>query len=95
MSDADAENVNETSVHAVVDRIEDGRIAVLLVGDDEKLTLDVPLVMLPPEASDGDHLTIKFSIKRSSKARAQERISKLQQKLGQRGGDGGNTHFKL
>lgn len=95
MSDADDESANETSVHAVVDRIEDGRMAVLLVGDDGKLSLDVPLKLLPPDVGDGDHLAIKFSIKRTSKARAEERISKLQQKLGRRGGDGGNTHFKL
>ncbi len=51
-------------VRAVVDRIEDGNIAVLSLDDEEKTQLDVPRKQLPKDAnSDGDHLLLTFDVK--------------------------------
>lgn len=51
-------------VRAVVDRIEDGDIAVLSLDDEAKTQLDVPRKQLPKDAnSDGDHLLLKFEVK--------------------------------
>ncbi|MCA1556899.1 MAG: DUF3006 domain-containing protein, partial [Acidobacteria bacterium] len=51
-------------VRAVVDRIEDGDIAVLSLDDEAKTQLDVPRKRLPKDAnSDGDHLLLKFDVK--------------------------------
>ncbi len=50
-------------VRAVVDRIEDGDIAVLSLDDKAKTQLDVPRKQLPKGAnSDGDHLILKFDV---------------------------------
>ena len=92
-------------VPAVVDRIEDGDIAVLSLGDGKQL-LDLPLSRLPEGTSDGDHLrltfngepseqTFKRAVKdRQSRANAEDRIRKLQERLTQRGAQG-KKDFKL
>lgn len=93
-------------VAAVVDRIEDGRIAVLSLGDGKQL-LDLPLARLPAGTEDGDHLrltfdgepseqTLKRAVKnRRSRADAAERVRKLQERLEQRSGPQGKKDFKL
>ncbi len=93
-------------ISAVVDRIEDGDIAVLSLGDGKR-TLDLPLSRLPEDTSDGDHLRLTFdgepseqTLKRvvqdrQSRADAEERVRKLQERLEQRGGAQGKKDFKL
>jgi hypothetical protein len=50
-------------VRAVVDRIEDGDIAVLSLEDEGRSQLDVPLARLPEDAnSEGDHLLLRFAV---------------------------------
>jgi hypothetical protein len=50
-------------VRAVVDRIEDGDIAVLSLDDEDKSQLDVPRSRLPEDAnSDGAHLLLRFDV---------------------------------
>ncbi len=44
---------------AVIDRIEEGRLAVLLVGSDER-ELIVPIEDLPPEAKAGHWLRVRL-----------------------------------
>ncbi len=64
---AEKKHSQETSasveVRAVVDRIEDGDIAVLSLEDEARTQLDVPLKRLPKDAnSDGDHLILTFVV---------------------------------
>ena len=81
--------------HAAIDRIEDNEMAVLLVEDDEKTQVDVPLSLLPRGASDGDHLRITISIDKESRNAAANRVKSLQDKLTQAGGAKDQKDFKL
>ncbi|HKS26832.1 MAG TPA: DUF3006 domain-containing protein [Pyrinomonadaceae bacterium] len=90
------EHKEESSrTRAVIDRIEDGRIAVLLIGEDGKTRVDVPLSLLPEGASDGDHLNISISLDRNSRTEAEARIRRLQDELREQSGTDGKTDFKL
>jgi hypothetical protein len=98
-------------VRAVVDRIEDGEIAVLSLDDEAQTQLDIPLKQLPKDAnSDGDHLILTFdvtegkddertikSIKAAPAARAsaEERIKKMQERLARMSGAEDKKDFKL
>jgi hypothetical protein len=81
--------------HAVVDRIEDGDIAVLMVGEDGKTQVDVPVSLLPKGASEGDRLRITIMIDKDSRNKAEERITQLQEELRQRSGTEDKKDFKL
>jgi hypothetical protein len=93
-------------VVAVVDRVEDGDMAVLSLGDG-KQTLDLPLSRLPEGTSDGDHLRVTFDGEpsektfkravrdRQSRADAEDRVRKLQERLEKRSGTKGKKDFKL
>lgn len=70
---------------AVVDRVEDGGTAVLLVGDDEGVSIDVPASLLPAGAEGGSHLVITVKLDETSRASAEDRIRALQEKLERRG----------
>jgi hypothetical protein len=108
------ENPRESSgrveVRAVVDRIEDGDIAVLSLEDEARSQLDVPRAQLPDDAnSDGDHLLLKFdvdagsgertlkSVKAAPRARAsaEDRIRKMQERLARMSGAADKKDFKL
>ena len=82
-------------IRAVIDRIEDNRMAVLVIVDDQKTQVDVPLALLPEGASDGDHLRLTFSLDKASRDEAEERVKKLQDKLAQTGGGEEQKDFKL
>jgi hypothetical protein len=96
----DAENqkkrVAAKPIHAVVDRIEDGGMAVLLLDDDKKTQVDIPAALLPDGASDGDHLRINITRDGATRAAAEDRIKKLQERLTRTsGGDEEQKDFKL
>ncbi|HKQ99778.1 MAG TPA: DUF3006 domain-containing protein [Pyrinomonadaceae bacterium] len=80
---------------AEIDRIEDDKMAVLLIGDDGKTQLDVPLELLPEGACGGDHLRITISIDKGSRDEAAGRVKKLQDKLAESDGAGGQKDYKL
>jgi hypothetical protein len=82
-------------LHAAIDRIEDNEMAVLLIGDDEKTQVDVPLALLPDGATDGDHLTITISLDKESRDATANRVKKLQDKLTQAGDTANQKDFKL
>lgn len=82
-------------IRAVIDRIEDGGMAVLLLDDDEKTKLDLPAALLPEGAGDGDHLRITIAKDRTSRAAAEGRVKKLQEQLVQQSGTQEQTDFKL
>ncbi len=93
-------------ISAVVDRIEDGDVAVLSLGDGDRM-LDLPLSRLPEGTADGDHLRLTFDGEpsaqtltsavedRRSRAEAAERVRKLQERLEKASGAAGKKDFKL
>jgi hypothetical protein len=97
-------------VRAVVDRIEDDDVAVVILEDEAKSQLDLPRKRLPEGAnSDGDHLLIKFDVDAESgerklksitpapaaRADAEERIRKMQERLARMSGTEDKKDFKL
>ncbi len=109
-SEKQPESSDHVEVRAVVDRIEDGDIAVLSLADEAKTQLDVPRRELPSDAnSDGDHLLLKFDVDAESgertlksieaaheaRAEASERIRKMQERLSRLGGAPDKKNFKL
>jgi hypothetical protein len=80
---------------AVVDRVEDGELAVVLVGDEESLSIDLPVSMLPEGAGAGSHLRITVSLDENSRRAADERVNALQETLERRGGSQDQKNFKL
>ncbi|HEX8492747.1 MAG TPA: DUF3006 domain-containing protein [Pyrinomonadaceae bacterium] len=94
-ADDDKKRAKAKPIQAVIDRIEDGEVAVLLVDDDEKTQIDFPLRLLPEGASDGDHLRITITRERELRAAAEDRIKKLQERLTQSGGAQEQKDFKL
>lgn len=78
---------------AVIDRIEDGGTAVLLVGEDEH-KVELPAALLPEGAESGSHLSVNISLDEASRKEAEDRVKALQEKLEKRGGEGQKS-FKL
>ena len=78
---------------AVVDRIEDGGTAVLLVGEDEQ-KVELPASLLPEGAGSGSHLSVTVALDEASRKEAEDRVKALQEKLEKRGGEG-RKNFKL
>ncbi|MCA1614613.1 MAG: DUF3006 domain-containing protein [Acidobacteria bacterium] len=79
---------------AVVDRIEDGGVAVLHVGEDEETKVELPASLLPEGTESGSHLVINVSLDDDSRKESEDRVKALQEKLEKRGG-GGRKNFKL
>ena len=79
---------------AVIDRIEDGGTAVVLVGEDEH-KVELPASLLPEGAEGGSHLSINISLDEASRKEAEARVKALQEKLEKRGGGEGKKSFKL
>jgi Protein of unknown function (DUF3006) len=70
---------------AVVDRIEDGGTAVVFVGEDESVSVDLPASLLPAGTEGGSHLLITVKLEEEARASAEDRIKALQEKLEKRG----------
>jgi hypothetical protein len=71
---------------AVIDRIEDGGTAVLLVGEEEH-KVELPAALLPEGAEGGSHLSVTIALDEASRKEAEERVKALQEKLEKRGGE--------
>ena len=80
------EHHSSKRIHAVIDRIEDNDMAVILLGDDEKEQIDLPVAFLPEGASDGDHLLITITLDAESRAAGEDQIRSLQERLLKRSG---------
>jgi hypothetical protein len=92
---ADEEKGNKSKrTRGVIDRIEDGGTAVVLVGEDEQ-KVELPASLLPAGADAGDHLSINITLDAASRKEAEERVQSLQEKLEKRGGGEGQKSFKL
>ena len=68
------------SVNMVVDRIEDDR-AALVLSDDEKVKLTVPVKVLPDGVKGGDHLQVTFKIDRERTEEVASQVEDLLEKL--------------
>ncbi len=90
-----SKKASSRQIRAEIDRIEDCKMAVLVIGDDRKTQLDVPLALLPEGVSDGDHLRITISLDSKSRAASSSRVKKLQDKLAQASGAENQKDFKL
>lgn len=95
MPDDQKRGASSTGIHAVIDRIEDNDMAVILLGDDEKEKIDLPVAFLPKDASDGDHLRITIKLDPRSRAAAEDEVKKKQDELEKRSGTKGQKNFKL
>ena len=69
-----------------LDRIEEN-IAVLLVRDEEKIKINIPLCLLPPESREGDILDVTISRNIKETEDAKERVSNLIEKLRNKNND--------
>jgi len=65
---------------ATLDRIEED-IAVLLVRDEEKIKINIPLFLLPAGSKEGDILDITITRDIQETDEAKERVSNLLEKL--------------
>ncbi len=106
---ANESELQTIDVHAVVDRIEDGDVAVLTLEDEQESQLDLPRAQLPAGTSDGDHLRLTYTldpttkqrtlkhVARDERARAEaaDRVRSLQERLEQLGGAQDKKDFKL
>jgi len=81
-------------IRAEIDRIEDGDVAVLMVGDG-KTQVNMPVSLLPEGASEGDHLRISITLDKESREAASARVKRLQDKLAAKGGAEDEKDFKL
>jgi Protein of unknown function (DUF3006) len=95
MPDSEKKDAPSETIHAVVDRIEDNDMAVILLGPDEREQIDLPARFLPRGARDGDHLAITITLDEQSRAAAEEDVRRLQDELEKRSGTKGQKNFKL
>jgi hypothetical protein len=86
---------DEVELHAVVDRIEDGGMAVLALGDKESVTIDFPVTLLPEGVGGGDHLRLRISLDDASRGQAEDRTRALLDELQSRSKSTGKKDFKL
>lgn len=68
------------SFKITLDRIEEN-IAVLLVRDEEKIKINIPLCLLPLESREGDILDVTISRNIKETETAKERVSNLLEKF--------------
>jgi hypothetical protein len=68
------------SFKVTLDRIEEN-IAVLLVRDEEKIKINIPLFLLPEGTREGEILDITISRNKKETEEAKKRVSTLLEKL--------------
>jgi len=61
---------------AFVDRIEND-MAVLLLGEDGNVQVNVPLSWLPPDVSEGIYLDVTFTVDKDTTKRAKDDVQAL------------------
>ena len=69
---------------AVIDRIE-GKLAVLLMGEDGSMKVNMPLILLPDGCKEGDVLDITIMKAEKAAVEAKDRSKSLIEKLKQKG----------
>lgn len=86
---------NTKRTRASIDRVEDGDWAVVLVGEDESFSIDLPVSMLPDGAQPGSHIEISVRLDEDSRRAAEDRIKSLQDRLESRSQSSAQRNFKL
>jgi hypothetical protein len=69
---------------ATIDRIE-GKMAVLLMGEDGKEKVNMPLSLLPEGCNEGDILSVSIELDPEATKQAKERVSGMMEKLKKKG----------
>jgi hypothetical protein len=72
---------------AVIDRIE-GDLAVVLLGENGKFKLNIPITFLPADCKEGDVLKITIERDMAATEQTKERVSSLMEKLKKKGQSG-------
>lgn len=65
---------------AVIDRIE-GKFAVLLMGDDGSIKVNMPMALLPAECREGDVLEVTFKRDQKATQDVKDQSKSLMEKL--------------
>ncbi len=81
MAETEANEGKSKKIRGVIDRIEDNEMAVILIGEDEKNPIDVPVALLPQGARDGDHLSITITLDAESRQKAADRVEAMRERL--------------
>jgi len=96
MAEDEAQGARTKKVRGVIDRIEDGAMAVVLLGDEEEHSIDVPLALLPEGASGGDQLSVTFRLDADSRRKTAARTEAMRARLERLGeANAGKKDFKL
>jgi hypothetical protein len=69
---------------ATIDRIE-GKMAVLLMGEDGKAKVNMPLSLLPEGCKEGDILSVSIELDPEATEKAKVRVSGMMEKLKKKG----------
>jgi hypothetical protein len=77
-----------STMKAVIDRIE-GKLAVLLMGEDGSIKVNMPLILLPEGCREGDVLDIAIRKDEKATVEAKNRSKNLIEKLRRKGQDEG------
>jgi hypothetical protein len=77
-----------STMKAVIDRIE-GKLAVLLMGGDGSIKVNMPLILLPKGCKEGDVLDIAIVKNKKATEEAKDRSRNLIEKLKKKGKDKG------
>ena len=70
----------EAKMKATIDRVE-GKLAVLLIRNEESIKLNIPLILLPEGSREGDILDISIQKDEKETEDAKERVSSIIEKL--------------
>lgn len=73
---------------AVIDRIE-GKLAVLLMGEDGSLKVNMPLILIPEGCKEGDVLDIAITRDEKATVEAKDQSKNLIEKLKRKGQEKG------
>ena len=73
-----------STMKAVIDRIE-GKLAVLLMGEDGSIKVNIPLILLPEGCREGDVLDIEIRKDENATIEAKNRSKNLIEKLRRKG----------
>ena len=69
---------------ATIDRVE-GRLAVLLLIEDESIRFEIPILLMPPGSKEGDIVDIQIERDETTTQETRERVSSLIEKLKSKG----------
>jgi hypothetical protein len=77
-----------SEMKAVIDRVE-GKLAVLLIGEDGSIKVNMPLILLPEGCKEGDVLNITINRNENATQSAKDQSKNLIEKLKRKGQDKG------